>query len=426
MNYFALIAREWSRRGLGMLALGGLPLALAVPAHADLVIPGANGSDDALVITANTVIDLSQAVTGTWDNDNAANAGKGVYDAEKWALVFKYSSVTINAGATVTFKNHPSRAPVVWLVNGDVTINGTVSLDGGSGATVPSLAEPGPGGFRGGQGYYATGVAGGSGLGIGGGAWLSSGGYGGSYGTLGYGGSTAYGNPSLVPLAGGSGGGGVGDQTFGGGAGGGSILVACRGQLSLGGLLRASGGAYAGYHGSGGSGGALRLVASKLTGSGSLQALGGLAVFFVGGSGRIRLERASYSGSHTVTPDPSIVNLTDGATALIWPPANAPTVKVVSIGGASTPADPRAEFGAVGADVVLPQTSSVEVIVETTSVEEASEVWVRLAPRANGNYRREKASKQSVLGNDPLTVRWVANIPVATGYSAVQVHVVRP
>ena len=43
-------------------------------ARAALNIPS-DGSDGALVITANTVIDLSQAVTGNWDANNSANAG---------------------------------------------------------------------------------------------------------------------------------------------------------------------------------------------------------------------------------------------------------------------------------------------------------------------------------------------------------------
>ena len=103
-----------------------LPLVLALLAtlHASgaIVIPGADGSDGALNITANTVIDLSQAVTGAWDANNSANVGKGVYDPAKWAVVFKYASVTVATGATVTFTNHPSRAPVVWLVSGNATI----------------------------------------------------------------------------------------------------------------------------------------------------------------------------------------------------------------------------------------------------------------------------------------------------------------
>ena len=96
--------------------------------HANINIPS-DGSDGNLIVTANTVIDLSEAVSGTWDANNTANAGKGIYDPAKWAVVFKYRSVSVAAGATVTFKNHATRAPVVWLVQGDVTINGTVSLD---------------------------------------------------------------------------------------------------------------------------------------------------------------------------------------------------------------------------------------------------------------------------------------------------------
>ena len=35
--------------------------------RAELIVPSANGTDGALNITANTVIDLSLAPTGTWD-----------------------------------------------------------------------------------------------------------------------------------------------------------------------------------------------------------------------------------------------------------------------------------------------------------------------------------------------------------------------
>lgn len=166
-----------------------------------LVIPGADGSDGVLDITATTVIDLSQAVTANWDANNSANAGKGVYDADKWAVVFKYSSVTIAAGATVAFANHPSRAPVVWLVSGNVTISGTLSVNGQTGALSPNLAEPGPGGFRGGSGYLTSGVGAASGFGPGG-AYTANGdrGYSASYGSVGtYGGPPTYGNPSSCP-----------------------------------------------------------------------------------------------------------------------------------------------------------------------------------------------------------------------------------
>jgi hypothetical protein len=60
-----------------------LSLAAALSASAAIVVPGANGTDGALNVTAETVIDLALAPAGLWDNDNTANAGKGVYDAAR-------------------------------------------------------------------------------------------------------------------------------------------------------------------------------------------------------------------------------------------------------------------------------------------------------------------------------------------------------
>ncbi|WP_372845321.1 hypothetical protein [Pontiella sp.] len=142
-----------------------LMLLLCSVAKAAITVPGADGSDGALLITENTVIDLSLATTGEWDD---AGAGNGVYDSNKWAVVFKYSSVVVSNGATLTFANHPSRAPVVWLVSGDVTIDGSLNLNGQSHQTAPVHAEPGPGGFRGGAGTYSSGAYAGAGFGIGG------------------------------------------------------------------------------------------------------------------------------------------------------------------------------------------------------------------------------------------------------------------
>ena len=187
------------------LLLSTLCLASLQHVQADLTIPG-DGSDGALNITEDTVIDLSKAVTGKWDQNNAANAGHGVYDPEKWAIVFKYSSVNIAAetagvpsqlvGRTLRFTNHPSRAPVVWLVQGDVVINGIVSLRG-EGTTRDSVLmltprEPGPGGFRGG----AFGPSG-SGTGYGPGGQADGSPWGAYLGS--------YGNPQIIPLIGGSG-----------------------------------------------------------------------------------------------------------------------------------------------------------------------------------------------------------------------------
>ncbi len=422
------------------------PLRLILPAltiatatvRAAITVPGADGSDGALNITASTEIDLSQAVTGTWDASNTANAGKGIYDPEKWAVVFKYSSVNVAAGATVTFKNHISRAPVVWLVNGNVTIAGTVSLDGqnaSSTAISPLLAEPGPGGFRGGSGYFAPSVSYGSGFGPGG----AGGARGGSYGSIGGEGPPTYGNPSLVPLIGGSGGGGEGQQQWNGAAGGGAMLLACSGTITCLGQISAKGGREANdssfWDAGGGSGGGVRIVADSVVGSGDIVAIGG-AGWGSGGVGRIRLERVINNNTITVTPDPSVVDLPANATALLWPPSTAPAAKILSIGGVNSPADPKAAFGTVGADVSIPTptpppgggsaTPTTPVIVETTNVQAESVVKVRGTPRSNGNYTEVTATLQSTVSTSPLVIRWIANLPVANGYTAVQARIIRP
>ncbi len=206
------------------LTLAALGLAACLqPALAQLTIPsdGSDGAFNPPPDPTNVVVDLSQAVTGVWNANNSANAGKGIYDPEKWAVVFKYSSVNIPAGVTVSFINHPTHAPVVWLVQGDVAINGALNLNGDGGDVrgpeklVPP--EPGPGGFRGG----VAGPAGfGAGLGPGGtdpAGWPGS--TSASY-------AATYGNPQIVPLLGGSGSGGNGSEDARGCAGGGAILIA--------------------------------------------------------------------------------------------------------------------------------------------------------------------------------------------------------
>lgn len=156
-----------------------------------------------------------------------------------------------------------------------------------------------------------------------------------------------------------------------------------------------------------------------------MQAVGG-ANGNIGGLGRIRIERVNNSNTITVNPDPSIIALGPSDTALVWPPSDTPQVKIVSIGTQNVPADPLASFGTTGADAVLPQTSSTQVLIETTNVEQASQVRVRGTPKSNVNYTEVSASVSNVVSTTPLVVRWTATLPVNVGYSAVQVKVIRP
>lgn len=419
------------------------PLLLALTLHvslarAALTIPS-DGSDGDLIVTSSTNINLGNAVTAAWDT-RSPDPGKGVYDPEKWAVVFKYSSVSIAAGATVTFANHPSRAPVVWLVSGDVTIAGKVDLSGKDAPPPPALAEPGPGGFRGGSGYVAETFGAGTGFGIGGGDGgpTADKGFGGSYGSTGLDDrkrpnpAPLYGNPSNIPLLGGSGGGSSqwrGDS--GGGGGGGAILVACSGVIDLAGSIVANGGNQREFGGSG-SGGAIRLVAKTVSGAGLGSAVGGgigggnRGFGGPGGLGRIRVEGVSVSPTVGTVPEASVVSLSDGAAPAIWPDETGPSVRIVSIGGRAVPSDPRASFGAFGADVALPRTNATQVVVETRGVEPEAKVMIRRTPRANARFVETVVTEKTIDPGNPSIVLWKATIPLTDGGSGIQVHVIRP
>lgn len=431
-------------------------LACQCALQADIVIPGANGTDGPLNITENTVIDLSLAPTGTWDQDNSANAGRGVYDPEKWAVVFKYTGINIAAGAKVTFKNNASRAPVVWLVSGDVTIAGTVDLSGSKAIvygslgnqTEPRIPDGGPGGFRGGSGGYKDHSLNTTGFGPGGGLESDTSGLGGAFGTTGYTSIKTYGNPSLIPLIGGSGGGGSMSygmwQGFGssasGGGGGGAILLAAAGKVELvNGRVVADGGdglTGGDFRSGGGSGGGIRIVCNEFAGIGNVTAVGGLQ--YSAGNGRIRLENVTLSDGLVINPAPSSIKISDRSTPDIWPPDSSsrksPSARIISINGNSAPIDPKANLGGGPPDVSIPVAEDVIVLVETKYVEDESRVFVRISPR-NGKFTNgardsgvkevQAILKEKMSAENGVAI-WSASIKVLPGYSSVQARVVRP
>ncbi|MFN7287158.1 MAG: hypothetical protein ACK5TY_02950 [Verrucomicrobiota bacterium] len=333
------------------LLLSTLCLASLQHVQADLTIPG-DGSDGALNITEYTVIDLSKAVTGKWDQNNAANAGHGVYDPEKWAIVFKYSSVNIAAetagvpsqlvGRTLRFTNHPSRAPVVWLVQGDVVINGIVSLRG-EGTTRDSVLmltprEPGPGGFRGG----AFGPSG-SGTGYGPGGQADGSPWGAYLGS--------YGNPQIIPLIGGSG--SRSREYWGSAAGGGAILIAASGSITVNGIIDARGGA-PGENVYPAADGAIKLIGSSVTGNGTLD-----APFL----GRIRVETVSPMAA-TLKTFPETIGVPPADPPILWPAGNAPKARIVSVDAVPAPEDPKSPVVAA-ADLAIQNNAPVSIIIET-------------------------------------------------------------
>jgi hypothetical protein len=210
-----------------------------------------------------------------------------------------YTTFSVLPGATVKFSG---TNPVIINATGDVTVNGTINLNGvnGSGGTG---GAGGPGGYPGGAGGSVTtdgsgpsgpGNPGGGGRGTGGGAG-GGGGFGGigANGGAGYGTAGAGGTTYTTANAGGAGGGGGSTENgYGaGGGGGGSLKIISNGRITVAGSITANGGSgykthpYGGGGGGGGSGGRITLIGTSLTNSGTISASGGSGGANYGGGG---------------------------------------------------------------------------------------------------------------------------------------------
>jgi len=308
--------------------------------------------------------------------------------------VFNFTTVNIPAGVTVTFKKNASNTPVYILATGDVTIAGTIKVDGASttSSTGTSPGVGGPGGYDGGYGG-AIGLPGGKGMGPGGGGGGPSTSYrtggGGGFATAGgsqgdnYGaGGPAYGNVSLIPLIGGSGGGGCAGSTTascsGGGGGGGAILIASSGTITVTGSITANGGE--GYNlAGGGSGGAIKLMANVISGNGTISAMGGkLSSPNRGGSGRIRLE--AYTNNRTAGTDPVYTYSQPGEVFV----ANMPVLRITSVAGVNVPANPTGSYAQP--DIMLPSTTTnpVTVDISASNIPVGTIVTVSAIPQYGG------------------------------------------
>lgn len=355
-------------------------LLVSSPASADFST-GSTGADGAFSPGGSILVDLSMAGSGP---------GTGAYDPVRWAVVFNYTTIDIPPGVTVSFKNHPSGAPVVWLAQGEVHVSGMVILDGANGGGYynegPFFAKPGPGGFEGGRREIdATTARACAGMGPGGAPAPASGyGGGGGYGTPGRSGSVTaggvtYGNPHILPLIGGSGGAAGNEHApfgfpFGGGAGGGAILIASPNSIHLDGGITANGGAAGSNPAGPGSGGAIRLRAPSVSGLGFLRAVGGAGSTDTTGMGRICVEATSLSVADVGIPLISGFQTPDP----VFPDATTPTLRATLIDATPVPADPVAGIESI--DAVVGDIGMVTLQITATNINPGTVVDVILVP----------------------------------------------
>lgn len=367
-------------------------IAATCPLQAQLNV-FSDGSDGVLDVTpASRQIDLALAVPGIWNANNSTNTGKGIWDPNKRAIVFKYSSINIPANRTITFKNHPNRPPVVWLVQGNVTIAGAVSLSGAANTGTYLLAEPGPGGFRGGA------FPSGAGLGPGGGNGAT--GYNTSFiGRF----STNYGNAQIIPLIGGSGA-GSNAGNFAAGGGGGAILIALGGDFVLNGTISANGA-------SGASDGAVRIIADSISGTGTID---------LRDDGRLRLEANSVSGSLITIPQ--TIAVAPASPPKLWPDDDAPQCRIIRVDGQNTPLNPTAPLD-LAADIGLDANAGQVVTIQTNKFPINGTVELRVAGKFNPVATKITATFQA---GDENQATWTATVPFASGFTTLQARAFVP
>lgn len=339
--------------------------------------------------------------------------------------VFNFTTVNIPTGVTITFTRNATNKPLTILASGDVVIAGSINIDGKNGNTNGLGGLGGPGGYNGGTGGYGfdqsfSGVPGdgpsSGGGGIGGatitGTNIGDGGGGGFGlpGTNGGGGTNAglggprFGAVTILPLIGGSGGGGgaASANTRGGsgGGGGGAILIASSGTITLNGTILARGGQGLGFAtfvtgGGGGAGGAIRLIANIFTGSGTMNVSGGNGSggsFHAGGTGGQGYVRIEAFDKNNFTGSTSPTNIISFALPHPITPANAPSLRIASVGGVTAPSNPLGSLQGVP-DVIVPssQPNPVTVNLEGANLPIGTIVQITITP-STGNKTTVQSS----------------------------------
>jgi hypothetical protein len=317
-----------------------------------------------------------------WDRPLFANPDPTFDMSEKPDGIWNYTTVDVPTGVELSFKKNAANNPVVWLASGDVSIAGTINLDGARGAGVaPGDEAPGgPGGYAGGlggvrfdqSGSYAAKPGDGPGGGLPGTTSDETGGTAG-YGTAGSGerGGIIYGSIFIEPLVGGSGGGGRGSRDAqngaSGGGGGGAILIASSGTIRVNGAIHADGGAPTAGSAGHGSGGGIRLVANRIEGGGTLRAHGRTAS---DGAGRIRTE--AFFLQLTSVPQP--VNSAAPPSALAL--GDTGDIRITNVAGLPVAQPPSGSLNTP--DVVFSQAGEITVAMATTNVPPGTVLTVRI------------------------------------------------
>jgi hypothetical protein len=353
---------------------------------------GSDGHDGAFNPTTNIVINMADHPAG----------------------IYHYTSVNISNTVTVTFIPNANNTPVVWLVQSNVIINGSVDLSGQTPSSPCPFCTAGSGG-AGGPGGWTGGNRASFGQGPGGGSFGTYGANA-SYGSLGDNNGAGdiagpmYGNNFLIPLLGGSGGGGSTNYGAGGGGGGGAILIAASGTIQLNGGITASGGSsafvYGGgpyYAAGGGSGGAVRLVASGIFGSGGISMSGGRGGS--NGSGGAGLGRVRFDTYQNQFGGGINGVFTQGYQPIIIPaPGQGLQLTVTSVGGVPVSASPNGQLSTPDAILSAQQNNPIPIVVHCSNIPLNTQITVSVRPANAPAVSATGLNNSGTLSNSTATI----------------------
>lgn len=317
---------------------------LTLTAHAQTFSSGSTGADGALDLATmdcpNSVCKVQLPESG----------------------VLNYTTLNVPAGKSLGFKSNSKNTPVTILVQGAVTIDGSVGVSAGGlyCSSTPGFGTdrtPGPGGFYGGQ--------------------PQSPGFGPGGGQISGANARWVGALSLFPITGGSGGAGQGETEQAaviGGSGGGAIIIASSTSITISrnAAVQADG-AYNQYgscfypgNSKSGSGGAIRLISNLINVLERITATGS-------GDGVIRIEAPSGAINFVGSSQPAAVLSTINPNIT---PVSSPSLTIASVGGYAVPSYSGARFDTV--DLLLPNQlqDPVNVVVRANNIPVGTQIQV--------------------------------------------------
>jgi|GEM_PF-2679635 len=344
--------------------------------------------------------------TGTEDlHVSCSYEGETTYLNVGLSGIRHFNSITIDEGCILKFIPTGngigmSSNPVRLLVREDVTIHGTINLDGtpgelGSTNYAAAGGIGGPGGYNGGvSGHTNHQPQAGYGPGGGAGASLAS---------NGNCSSSSGANGSLTPrandiryqmLIGGSGGGGgcnsSSSRYYGGGGGGGAMLIAANGTITINGEVSAIGadtGSSNSYHAEG-AGGVVHFIANRVAGSGNVAA--GYSIIETNDN-QSQFNIETTDGSNFGLQRLSL-NLTQ-----------APTLTITSVGGIDTSNINAVQLGSSGLTSVtvmaegLAATTEVKLVVNSEMTRYNAVETATLNTQGIATFSIEVGSGNSVM-----------------------------